>query len=63
MRIEPVVRKISPEEDDAKNDLEYWLSRSPRERIEAMTLLREQYFILLGYQEPPRIENTVTRRK
>ena len=42
--IEKVVRKHDLSDDfDRKADLEYWLSKSPSERIEAVELLRRQF--------------------
>jgi hypothetical protein len=33
---------------DKGNDLQYWLSKSPEDRIAAIEILRQQYFILTG---------------
>jgi hypothetical protein len=41
MKIVPVVRKaLLKDIDEGYEDMLYWLSRSPRERMEAMTQLR-----------------------
>jgi hypothetical protein len=41
--IEKVVKKGSLLDcTDARNDLEYWLAKSPQERIEAVEVLRKQ---------------------
>lgn len=37
------VRKLS-ESSQAAEDLEYWLSRTPEERIEAVEYLRRQHY-------------------
>ncbi len=41
--IEKVVKRLRREEDTPQRDLEYWLSRSPEERLAAVELLRRQY--------------------
>ena len=56
-KIEPVVRIL--DEEDHKGDLEYWLRKTPEERIEAVLHLREQYIISLGFSSPPAIEPCV----
>lgn len=62
--IEPVVRKIKMlEHDDDKDDLRYWLSKTPGERLEAMGIIAEQYYAMLGFKETPRIEHVVIKRK
>lgn len=43
MRIQAVVRKGPMKELDEQQDLLYWLSRSPKERIEALTFIVSQY--------------------
>ena len=47
-----VVKKIS--EYSAREDLEYWLSKSPQERIEAIEYLRSMY-----YGDTKRLQRTV----
>ncbi len=42
MRIQPVVNKGVMKEMDEQQDLLYWLSKSPRERIEAVTFIISQ---------------------
>ena len=60
-KIEPVVKKIALNEDDERNDLQFWLGRTPEERIEAMRMMREHYFHVMGYKKPPRIEKCVKK--
>ncbi|HNW27698.1 MAG TPA: hypothetical protein PKN50_04400 [Spirochaetota bacterium] len=52
---------------DSKNehreDLAYWLSMSPGERISAMETLREQFYALQGYKEIPRLQRVIIIRK
>lgn len=43
MRIQAVVRKGPMKEIDEQEDLLYWLNRSPRERMEAVTFIISQY--------------------
>ena len=38
-----------------KSDLQYWLSKTPEERISAMEVLREQYYAIAGYTTTPRL--------
>jgi len=41
-------------------DYEFWKTRSPEERLEAVEFLREQCYLAMGYTEPPRITRVVT---
>ena len=43
MRITPVVKKGLMKEIDEQEDLLYWLSKPPRERIEAVTFIVSQF--------------------
>ncbi len=61
-KIEPVVKKVPLHEDDDRISLLYWLGRSPDERMDAMRSLREQYYAVMNYDNPPRIEKTVLKR-
>lgn len=40
---------------EKKHDLDYWLGKTPEERIEAVEFLREQYYVMLGYKESPKL--------
>lgn len=43
--IEKVVKKgVLSEFDEVKENLAYWLSRTPEERVESVELLRRQYY-------------------
>lgn len=59
MRIQPVVQKGHIKEIDEWDDLLYWLDRSPKERMKAVT------FIISQFLKPgQRMDKTaVTRRK
>ncbi len=39
-----VVRRSLKDSDSSKEDLEYWLSRTPEERVEAVELLRRAVY-------------------
>jgi len=60
--MEKTVQKI-PLADEGKSDREYWKAQTPEARIEAVTLLVNQYY---GVDDelPPRFQRllTVTRR-
>jgi hypothetical protein len=47
---------------DTHGDVEYWLSRTPGERIEAVEFLREQLYYIRYVKEIPRIERVITLR-
>ena len=36
----------------------YWLTRPPEERVEAVEIIREQYYSMPGYEAPPPMEKT-----
>jgi len=50
--MEKVVKIVSLR--DTSSDLEYWLSKSPQERLIAIEILRKQYARLNGIQ--PRLQ-------
>ncbi len=54
--------RITDENNQVSEDLAYWLSRTPGERIAAMEILREQFYALRGYAETPRIQKIITMR-
>ena len=58
--IVPVIRKIKLKEaDDAKHDLVYWLSKSPLERLAAVTEM-----ISFSQKKPVRMDKTrIVKRK
>jgi hypothetical protein len=51
------VRVIGQEDDTA--DLRYWLRRSPAERVDAVEMLREQYYALSGNKTRPRLAHAI----
>ena len=47
---------------DEPSDLDYWLAKSPAERVAAVEFLREQYYALAGYKSLPRLAHAVQLR-
>ena len=39
---------------EKNNDLTFWLSKTPEERLEAVEFLRSQYYALAGFKSMPR---------
>jgi hypothetical protein len=43
--MQKIIKKLDLRNSDAaKNDLEFWLSRPPEERVSAVEILRRQYY-------------------
>ncbi len=40
-------------------DYEFWMSKSPEERVDAVEYLREQCYLAMGYEKPPGIVRIV----
>ncbi len=54
-------RKVAIKDRRAPDaDHEFWKTKSPEERLEAVEFLREQCYLAMGYTEPPRIKRVVT---
>jgi len=49
-----LVIRISSKEDEAATR-RFWLDKSPEERLDAVEFLREQYYVIRGYKEVPRL--------
>ncbi len=49
--------------ENKKDDLEYWLAKTPNERFAAAELLREQFYVINGFARLPRIQKVITIRK
>ena len=49
-----LVIRISNKEDEAATR-QFWLGKSPEERVDAIEFLREQYYIIREYETVPRI--------
>ena len=54
MQKRKLVIRISNKEDEAATRI-FWLDKTPEERLEAVELLREQYYVIRGYETVPRI--------
>lgn len=52
------VRIIRKEQEDELNR-EDWASRSPEERVDAVSFLRRQYFAVRGYEDLPRLKRVL----
>jgi len=50
-------------EDEDTLDVEFWLSKSPSERLAEVVRLRRLYFISSGKTFPTKIEKIIFRRK
>jgi len=61
-KIAMVAHRIKMEDED-RLDVEYWLSRSPKERISAVTRLRRTYFTWLNGSFPSKMDRVVSQRK
>ncbi|PJA96432.1 MAG: hypothetical protein CO129_06595 [Ignavibacteriales bacterium CG_4_9_14_3_um_filter_34_10] len=53
-----IIRKIFLK-DQTNYDLEYWLSKTPEERMEAMEFLRELYLYGNKNDSAPRLQRTI----
>lgn len=49
--------------EDAGSDLNFWLKKSPEERVDAVEFLREQYYALAGYKSLPRLAHSILIRE
>jgi len=57
------MKKISIIKRDAENsDVEFWRTKTPEERLSAVEFLREQFYIIQGYDRPPSIIREITIR-
>ncbi|MCX5790327.1 MAG: hypothetical protein NTX64_17740 [Elusimicrobia bacterium] len=48
--------------EDPRQDLEFWLAKSPAERIAAVEFLRDQYYALSGCKSLPRLAHSIQLR-
>ena len=55
--IEPVVTILDHE--SGRESPDYWLSKTPDERINTVLYLRDQYIVSLGFAYPPSVEPVV----
>ena len=47
------------DKDDVDSAIAYWREKTPEERLSAVEFLREQYYMIMGLDEIPRISKTV----
>ena len=47
------------DKDDVDSAIAYWKEKTPEERLSAVEFLREQYYLILGLDDIPRISKTV----
>ncbi len=47
---------------DPRDDLNFWLAKSPAERVAAVEFLRRQYYAMSGYKSLPRLARAVQLR-
>jgi len=45
--------------DDGAKDVLFWKNKTPEERLNAVEILREQYYVIKGYKDIPRIERII----
>lgn len=45
--------------EDPRDDLNFWLGKSPAERVAAVEFLREQHYALSGYRSLPRLAHDI----
>jgi hypothetical protein len=45
--------------DDADSSIAFWREKTPEERLSAVEFLREQYYLILGFDDVPRISKTM----
>jgi hypothetical protein len=56
-----VINQIHPEDED-KLDVEYWMNKTPSERLAEAYRLRRNYYLWLNGSYPDKIERVVTQR-
>ena len=50
---------VIKKEEDPKDTIEYWKNKTPEERLDAVELLREQFYVIQGLISVPRIKRCV----
>jgi hypothetical protein len=61
-KIAMAVNHVKMEEEDAL-DVEFWLSKTPSERLAEVVRLRKNYFTWLNGSFPQKIEKVISFRK
>jgi len=54
MKKRKLVIRITSKEDEAATRL-FWRDKTPEERLDAVEFLREQYYVIRGYETVPRL--------
>jgi hypothetical protein len=58
------MKKISIiKRDEKNNDHEFWKAKTPEERLSAVEFLREQCYIIQGYDRMPSIIRKISLRE
>lgn len=60
-RVDMAPRLVS--RDEGRSDLDFWLAKSPEERVDAVEILREQYYALSGCKSLPRLAHCLLMRR
>ena len=47
------------DKDDVDSAIAYWREKTPEERLSAVEFLREQYYLIMGFDDIPRISKTM----
>ena len=47
------------DKDEVDNATMYWLQKTPEERLSTVEFLREQYYLILGFDEVPRLSKII----
>ena len=57
--MERKITVVVKDRDDPHDERLYWASKTPKERVEAVTRLRLQCFAMMGLEKIPRLERRV----
>ncbi|MCP4135461.1 MAG: hypothetical protein GY754_31120 [bacterium] len=57
--VKKIIKITNDSDKDKEGSKNFWLSKTPEERVEAVETIREQYYSMLGYDEPPRIKKII----
>ena len=58
------MRKIKIiDREDLSSDRQFWEKKSPEERLSAVEFLREQYYVIQGFESVPRILKDISIRE
>ena len=50
-----IIKKV----EDPDETIEFWKNKTPEERLDAVELLREQFYIIQGHRTVPRINRVL----